>query len=602
MKKITLLFSLFVSLNYCYSQNELKLAYINLSELIMTMPEINIAIEEVELFTARFENTLIEMQNDFERKYNDYVENSDKLYQTEKQEKEFELKEIQKEIQQFQQNAQKEIAQKEEELLEPIKEKAKMTLKSIGERYNYSVIIDNSRGMFLAFSSDCEDITNLVKKELGIENSNNSGSSTKGSVIPKIGSLDSKVLLEELHEFKNAKNSLEDYVTELREEMEALQSEFRVSYTEYLEKSDLYSEMEKQNKETELQNQQVKIQEFQQKGQQDIQLKEVELLKPIMDNFNGNINEIASENNFTFIVDNRERDFFNLNNSSYNLIEVIKNKMNFQNNNASIDSEPKQNLPIGFIDTEKFLHLMQDYEIAQDELNQYRTEIESSLTQMQENYEEKYNDYIRNVNSYSSQSKKELEEEIQEIYIQMQKYSEQITQDYTVKEKELFEPIFEIQNQWVNTFCEGNNIGFVFDISRDNVLYFDKDFTYLNDYYNSDNSSIDQDFNISDLNKSDTQLGDTEIPTIKIIEPKVDEGSWLKVNTDKTLIKVEVTDNNEIFQVMINKIIATEVARGIYQIYVDLEYGINTIKIYTVDMDGNSATKNFEIERSYKMY
>ena len=82
-----------------------------------------------------------------------------------------------------------------------------------------------------------------------------------------------------------------------------MQSELENKYQQYLEQRDSLPQVLLEAKESELTNIQQRLQAFQQTAQKDLSNKEGELLQPIIDKAKKAIDEVAAENNFTYVFD-----------------------------------------------------------------------------------------------------------------------------------------------------------------------------------------------------------------------------------------------------------------------------------------------------------
>jgi outer membrane protein len=71
---------------------------------------------------------------------------------------------------------------------------------------------------------------------------------------------------------------------------------------EYEASAATMTETARKDKEEKLQKMQTDLQQFQQQAQQDIQRKEQEELKPVYDDIQTSINQIAAEQSFAFIL------------------------------------------------------------------------------------------------------------------------------------------------------------------------------------------------------------------------------------------------------------------------------------------------------------
>ncbi len=132
------------------------------------MPERNEVQATLETHAKEIENTLAAMQDEFEKKYQDYLATSDSLTPLIRQTKEAELQDLQQRIQTFQASAQQDYQAKEVELFQPVIDKAKNAIQEVAKENSYTYILDSGSGALVYFSDTSDDIFNLVKTKLGL--------------------------------------------------------------------------------------------------------------------------------------------------------------------------------------------------------------------------------------------------------------------------------------------------------------------------------------------------------------------------------------------------------------------------------------------------
>ncbi len=150
------------------AQTENKFGHINTNELLRMMPGRDQAQADLERYARELEETFVAMQNEFQTKYQDYLENQETFSQLVRQSRERELQSLQERIMEFQESAQQDIMEQEERLLNPIIEEAREAIQKVGRENGYTYIFDTSGGS-LVFWENGEDIMPLVKAELGLE-------------------------------------------------------------------------------------------------------------------------------------------------------------------------------------------------------------------------------------------------------------------------------------------------------------------------------------------------------------------------------------------------------------------------------------------------
>jgi len=117
----------------------------------------------------------------------------------------------------------------------------------------------------------------------------------------KFGHIDVQRLLGNMPGRDSMELVLQRYAKDLQEQLETMKVEFNNKFNDYSTKKDSLSEPIKQLKETELQDLQERMKNFQNLAQENLQKKEAELFKPVLDKAQKAINVVAEENKFTYI-------------------------------------------------------------------------------------------------------------------------------------------------------------------------------------------------------------------------------------------------------------------------------------------------------------
>ena len=168
-KSLILLFAAMLAFSAsAFAQKTVKLGHINSSDLMQIMPGKDSAQAAFEAEVKILEGELKAMQDELEKKLNDYQERKSQMTELIRTTKEQELNDLNQRIQVYQQNAQKKLQEKEAELLQPIIDRAKQAISDVAKENGYTYIFDTSAGAVL-YQQDSDDILNLVKKKLGLK-------------------------------------------------------------------------------------------------------------------------------------------------------------------------------------------------------------------------------------------------------------------------------------------------------------------------------------------------------------------------------------------------------------------------------------------------
>ena len=144
-----------------------KFGHVNTTELFQQMPEVNQVKAQMDTIQAQYETQLTLMQEELQKKYQDYQQNEATMPDAIKQMKQQELQEMQGRIQTFYQTAEQDIQKTQQELLAPVHEKMSKAIKAVGERDGYTYIFDSAAMVYIAPAAI--DASPAVRKELGIK-------------------------------------------------------------------------------------------------------------------------------------------------------------------------------------------------------------------------------------------------------------------------------------------------------------------------------------------------------------------------------------------------------------------------------------------------
>ncbi len=119
----------------------------------------------------------------------------------------------------------------------------------------------------------------------------------------KLGHIDSGELLSLMPGKDSAQVKLQEYATNLGQQLKTMQTELETKEQDYRENEKTWSELIRSTKYKELIDLSNRIEAFQTSAQEDLQNKEQELLQPIIDKAKKAIELVAAENGYTYILD-----------------------------------------------------------------------------------------------------------------------------------------------------------------------------------------------------------------------------------------------------------------------------------------------------------
>lgn len=168
MKNITKFLALVMVLFATQSFAQVKLAHINMQELVALMPERDSAVMKLENYAKDLEETMQGMQQEFNTKLQTYQQKNATWTAAILEAKTKELEEMQQRLQMFNQNAQQEMAQLQQSLFAPVYEKASKAVEKLGTDGGYTYIFDLSAGGIIFKGASSTDLLPDAKKALGI--------------------------------------------------------------------------------------------------------------------------------------------------------------------------------------------------------------------------------------------------------------------------------------------------------------------------------------------------------------------------------------------------------------------------------------------------
>ncbi|MBP5205154.1 MAG: OmpH family outer membrane protein [Bacteroidales bacterium] len=129
------------------------------------------------------------------------------------------------------------------------------------------------------------------------------GGSAMAQKNVKLGHINSNDLMQIMPGRDSAQTVLQAEVQDLETTLKSMQSEMEKRYNDYMENQSGWTELIRNTKQREIQDMGARIQEFQENAQKQLQQREEELLKPIIDRAKKAISEVAAEGGYTYILD-----------------------------------------------------------------------------------------------------------------------------------------------------------------------------------------------------------------------------------------------------------------------------------------------------------
>lgn len=145
---------------------EVKFAFVNTQEVFMAMPEVSDMESQLAALNEEYRNELKQMQDEYQKKYSDFIAQQDSLTENIKLRRMQEIQDIQGRMDNFVQVAQQDVQKKQQELLQPIQQKLQEAITQVGEEHGYTYIVDPAALLYK--SPNAVDATSFVRAKLGL--------------------------------------------------------------------------------------------------------------------------------------------------------------------------------------------------------------------------------------------------------------------------------------------------------------------------------------------------------------------------------------------------------------------------------------------------
>lgn len=148
--------------------SQVTVAYVNTTDLLNAFPAKEASTQKLLELSENYKKELELMQNEYNKKYSDYITYQGSLAENIKLRRMQELTELENKMQQFMQLAQKDIEQQEQAMLEPLKKQITNAIRQVGIEQNYTVIYDLANPGIAFVTPLAVDANPLVKAKLRI--------------------------------------------------------------------------------------------------------------------------------------------------------------------------------------------------------------------------------------------------------------------------------------------------------------------------------------------------------------------------------------------------------------------------------------------------
>ena len=150
------------------SMNAQKFAHFNSADILPNMKEYVTATEEIQAMAKQYEDDMKLMQEELQKKGDEYQKEQANLLENVRQRREQELQDLYQRLQQSYQDNQQALEKARQEKLGAINEKVMAAVKKIGEAGGYVYVVDLNIGAIPFVNTQLStDISDQIKKEVG---------------------------------------------------------------------------------------------------------------------------------------------------------------------------------------------------------------------------------------------------------------------------------------------------------------------------------------------------------------------------------------------------------------------------------------------------
>jgi len=147
---------------------------------------------------------------------------------------------------------------------------------------------------------------------------------------PKFGHIDLQALYQIMPERAVGEKQLIAFQKELEDALGMMQKEAQTKYAEYLTKRDSMTEIVRKMKDEELNAMSERIQTYNQSAQQQVQAKQAEIFKPMLDKADKAVKDVGAEKGLIYVFDMSSRVILYNSKESTDILPFVKTKLGIQ--------------------------------------------------------------------------------------------------------------------------------------------------------------------------------------------------------------------------------------------------------------------------------
>lgn len=144
--------------------NAQKFGHVDTQNIMQNLPELTKVNGELQAIAQQYENDLKAMQEELERKAQEFEKNKATMSATAQEEQQKTLQDMYAKIQQTAQQNQQEFQKQQAEKMQPIQQKIMTAIQNVGKAGQYTYIFEQGAALYIGPGS--KDVTADVKAEI----------------------------------------------------------------------------------------------------------------------------------------------------------------------------------------------------------------------------------------------------------------------------------------------------------------------------------------------------------------------------------------------------------------------------------------------------
>lgn len=165
-KLLSTVFVSFFVLSSVFAQQ--KYGHVNSQDILEVMPEYKQLNSSLESRKAQYTNQLKKLMSDYQQKSKEVNDYGAAMMEAVREERLREIDSLQQIISSFEETAQAELQKSQLKLMKPLNDKYLKVVQAVAKENGYTFIFDIASGMVAYHPETAGDVTDLVKKKMGI--------------------------------------------------------------------------------------------------------------------------------------------------------------------------------------------------------------------------------------------------------------------------------------------------------------------------------------------------------------------------------------------------------------------------------------------------